>query len=198
MVTQQDLIEFFGQLSLFNSRRPDAWKTPDDMRDAARLYAILLADLDPADLARALVAYARRPHNPDFQRPFPDPGQILALANQGPTPEDEAEGAWAALVERVRKRPGELPDMPPNGVGQAMRAGVESLGGWHTLTATLPENPAHEARAFKAAFVAALRAVRARREQDVVETICAGRPAILAVGPARPRLVRSPDTRGAE
>jgi hypothetical protein len=191
MVTQQDLVDFFGRLLMLNCRRPDAWKSPDDMREAAGLYATLLADITPADLARAFIAYARRPHNPDFQRPFPDPGQILTLADQGsPSPEDEAEGAWAALQQRVRKRPTDPLDLPESATAQAMRAGVESLGGWRAIVATLPEAPVHEGRTFKGAFVAALRASRARREQDVVETICAGRPTILTGGPNRPRLVR--------
>lgn len=192
MLSETDIQDFFAKLQLLGCKAP-VWPTPEAGVEAIRLYTLLLADLTPADLLRALVILGRQRRTADFQRPFPDPGQVLALLDDRPPVEAEADAAWRALLDRVRRNPMTAPERGPSPVRQALWAGIGALGGWEALVGTLPERPTDEARTFRAAFTAELRRHRAEREREVVDGICRdgfGVTSLPAPGKAPLRIVR--------
>lgn len=192
MLSETDIQDFFDKLPLLGYKAP-AWSTVEEGAEAIRLYALLLSDLAPADLLRTLVILGRQRRPTDFQRPFPDPGQILALLDDRPPVEAEADAAWRALLDRVRRNPMESPERGSSAIRRALWAGIDALGGWKTLTTTLPERPTDEARAFRSAFVAELRRHRAEQEREEVDRICRdgfGVTSLPAPGKASLRIVR--------
>jgi hypothetical protein len=164
----------FTTLEAGGVKLPESFQSDTGWNLALELWSGVLGDVSPDDLVHAVSAYLRLPHSPRFPTPFPSPGQVLQLL-PGRKTFDDADATWGEVWSLAGRRGRANPPVPatqlreqlreetstrtswsfdPEDVerDEAIRIGVQAVGGWRSLC-LLDESSVVAARAsFRGAY----------------------------------------------
>lgn len=173
--------------------RPPADHASDEGLDfALRVWVAVLADLVRDELLELVIAYVRTPGS----KWWPTPGQLLALRHNDA---DDALEQWGRLLRLISSKgrnnppvavgrldlalgedpigPWSLGDEPE--LDEAMRAGLDALGGWRLACAMNERDQTASRAAFRDAYRSSGRRSFLSLERQAVAAIAAGPPPML-------------------
>jgi hypothetical protein len=179
-MTVDEIGVVFGILRGGGSKMP--YKNDDQLLEAMRVWAQLLAGVDPGSLAEAAVQYMLTGKS-HF---WPSTGELYALLPTAPEAID-ADGRWGEVMELVSryghytppKSPGATtdPDNPDDWtVDEPTWRGISACGGWRTLCATPRDSMAPQRAAFRSAYSSALGRERRQLRQHAARALLTETP----------------------
>lgn len=180
MISRKDLALAFATFRAAGCFTPKDHQTEAGLDLALRIWGAALSDLEPEELGALAIAWIRSPK----ARHWPTPGELLALRNDAP---DDALTRWGSLRRLIGKH-GMYAEAPtPIGlvgersnawaldadpaVDEAMRAGLEAIGGWRAACLMQDRDTTANRAAFRDAYRASIAASRARADRAVARQI---------------------------
>lgn len=160
----------FTTLEAGGVKLPESFHSDAGWNLALELWSGVLGDVSPEELVHAVSSYLRLPHSPRFPTPFPSPGQVLQLL-PGRKTFDDADATWGEVWSLAGRRGRANPPVSARQLreetssssswsfdpedlerDEAIRIGVQALGGWRSLC-LLDEGSVVAARAsFRGAY----------------------------------------------
>lgn len=182
-MTVDDIAVVFSTLRA-GGLRP-LFKHDDDILEAMRVWAQILADCSREELMTAAVNYLRQPAS--FY--WPVPGQLLALVPRYQVDVD-SDGRWGEVLGLVRRhghyspprRPGTEVEGDEWTVDEATWRGIQACGGWRELCMVTRDTMAAQRAAFRSAYESAGERSRKQIQQRAASALLTAAPQLKVVG----------------
>lgn len=179
-MTVDDIGVVFRIMSNGGSKMP--YKNDDQLLEAMRVWAQLLAGVDPQSLGEAAVQYMLT----EKSHYWPSTGELYALLPTAPEAID-ADGRWGEVMQMVQRYGSYSPPRSPGSVtsphdpedwtvDEPTWRGISACGGWRTLCSTPHNSMAPQRAAFRSAYSSALGRERRQLRQHAARALLTETP----------------------